>query len=303
MKSRNASLALIFLCVLILAACGSSNLARPAHQDLRLLGLSDVQQVPSSLPASAASGAQKDPSTIRFVKNPEPVPEFTLQDLHGQTVSPAQLRGKVILLNFWATWCGPCRAEIPDLIQLQAKYAGRLQIIGLSVDEGPAEAVKRFAQRVRINYPIAFASPELQAKFGGILGLPTLFLLDTNGGIVQKHIGLRNPDLYETEVRALLGLPVEAKIETFEDTGQVFLANAKHATELPGVDVSKLTQEQKKAALREFNQKNCNCGCGLTLAQCRINDTSCPVSEKLAKQVVEKIAHGESAQQEAPPKK
>ena len=135
------------------------------------------------------------------------------------------------------------------------------------------------------------------------MALPTLFLLDTNGGVVQKHIGLRNPVLYETEVRALLGLPVEAKIETFEDTGQIFLANAKRATELPGVDLSKLTPEQRKVALREFNRKNCNCKCDLTLAQCRINDTSCPVSEKLAKQEVEKILHGESAQQEAPPKK
>jgi len=270
---------------------------------LVLLGLPYVQQGRSSLPASAASDAQKDPGAIRFVKNPEPVPEFTLRDLDGQPISPAHWRGKVILLNFWATWCGPCRAEIPDLIQLQAKYAGRLQIIGLSVDEGPAEAVKRFAQTVRTNYPIAIASPELQAKFGGILALPTLFLLDTNGGVVQKHIGLRNPVLYETEVRALLALPIEAKIETFEDTGQIFLANAKRATELPGVDLSKLTPEQRKVALREFNRKNCNCKCDLTLAQCRINDTSCPVSEKLAKQEVEKILHGESAQQEAPPKK
>jgi len=270
---------------------------------LVLLGLPYVQQGRSLLLASAASDVQKDPGTIRFVKNPEPVPEFTLQDLDGQPISPAHWRGKVILLNFWATWCGPCRAEIPDLIQLQARYAGRLQIIGLSVDEGPAEAVKRFAQTVRTNYPIAIASPELQAKFGGILALPTLFLLDTNGGVVQKHIGLRNPVLYETEVRALLGLPVEAKIETFEDTGQIFLANAKRATELPGVDLSKLTPEQRKVALRELNRKNCNCKCDLTLAQCRINDTSCPVSEKLAKQEVEKILHGESAQQEAPPKK
>src|SRR2546426_4153241 len=263
--------------------------------------------VASLLPCGQASGqapaAPSDVRRIRFVKNPDPVPPFTLQDIDGKPLSSSEFRGKVTLLNFWATWCGPCRAEIPDLIQLQARYAGRLQIIGLSVDEGPAEAVKRFAQTVRTNYPIAIASPELQAKFGGILALPTLFLLDTNGGVVQKHIGLRNPVLYETEVRALLALPIEAKIETFEDTGQIFLANAKRATELPGVDLSKLTPEQRKVALREFNRKNCNCKCDLTLAQCRINDTSCPVSEKLAKQEVEKILHGESAQQEAPPKK
>jgi cytochrome c-type biogenesis protein CcmH/NrfF len=87
---------------------------------------------------------------------------------------------------------------------------------------------------------------------------------------------------------------VEARIETFEDIGQVFLANAARATELPGIDFSKLTAEQERAALRQLNEQKCTCGCGLTLAQCRINDTGCPVSVKLAQQVVEKIARGQS---------
>ena len=231
---------------------------------------------------------------MRFVKNPEPVPQFIVRGLDGEMLFPALWRGKVVLLNFWATWCPPCRAEIPDLVRLQTKYAGRLQIVGLSLDEGPAEAVQRFAQQVGMNYPVAIVTPEFEARFGGVLGLPTSFLLDQNERVVQKHIGLRDPTLYEMEIRALLGLPVEAKIETFDDIGQVFLANAARATELPGVDFSKLTAKQKRAALRQLNEQKCTCGCGLTLAQCRINDTGCPVSVKLAQQVVEKIARGQN---------
>jgi thiol-disulfide isomerase/thioredoxin len=271
---------------------------------LFLLESHDLQRARSVLAASQTHGSGKSVATIRFVKNPEPVPQFTLKDLDGKAISQADWRGKVVLLNFWATWCPPCREEIPELVKLQSKYAPRLQIIGLSVDQGPAEPVnryvKRFVQQQRINYPVAVPSPELQAEFGSIVGLPTAFLLDKNGRVVQKHIGLRDPVLYETEVRALLGLPVDAKIETFEDFGQVFPANAKRATELPGVDFSKLTPEQKKVALRQLNEQMCTCGCRLTLAQCRINDSTCPVSLKLAAQVEEKVLR-ESVSQEARP--
>ena len=85
--------------------------------------------------------------------------------------------------------------------------------------------------------------------------------LDTQGRVVQKHEGLRDPALYETEIRALLGLPIDARVETFEDTGQIFLAHADRASELPGVDFSKLTPQQKQAALHKFNAESCNCGC------------------------------------------
>src|SRR5437016_3530802 len=142
---------------------------------LVLLGLPYVQQGRSSLPASAASDAQKDPGAIRFVKNPEPVPEFTLRDLDGQPISPAHWRGKVILLNFWATWCGPCRAEIPDLIQLQNKYRDQLQIIGLVVDDDDPQAIKKFVEQFGINYPVAIATDELRMEYGGIPALPTSF--------------------------------------------------------------------------------------------------------------------------------
>jgi hypothetical protein len=92
--------------------------------------------------------------------------------------------------------------------------------------------------------------------------------------------------VYENEVRALIGLPVNATVETFEDTGQIFLKNAARATTLPGVDFTGLTSTQKTALLKRFNSETCTCGCGLTIAQCRINDTSCPVSKQLAAKMI-----------------
>lgn len=250
----------------------------------------------SAAAASAAVAPSKDdPPTLRFVKNPDPAPEFALNDLTGKPLSISSFRGKVLLLNFWATWCGPCRSEIPGLIELQAKYGDRLQIVGLSTDEGSPENVKRYAERMRINYPVAIATPEVAQKYGGILALPTSFLLDTQGRVVQKHIGLWDQAYFEMEIRSLLGLPVDAQVETFEDIGQIFLVNASRAQELPGVDVSKLSPQQKKIALRRFNEQTCSCGCTLTLAQCRINDSACSVSKKETAEVVEQILHSAPA--------
>jgi hypothetical protein len=158
------------------------------------------------------------------------------------------------------------------------------------VDEGDPADVKQFAKQAGINYPIVMADRAIVAEYGGVAALPTLFVVNPDGNVVQKHQGLYSNALYEAEVRLLLGLPVDATVETFEDTGQIFLKNAALATELPDVDFTGLNPEQKKAALKRMNSESCDCGCTLTLAQCRINDTSCPVSKKLAAQVVKEIA-------------
>ena len=114
--------------------------------------------------------------------------------LDGKPLSLAGAHGKVILLNFWATWCGPCRAEIPDLIELQTKYKDRLQIIGLTVDDDDPDVVKKVVDQTGINYPVAIASPEVRMAYGGIVALPTSFVLDPEGRVVQKHEGpLRDP--------------------------------------------------------------------------------------------------------------
>ena len=234
--------------------------------------------------------------TIRFVRNPDAAPEFKLTSLDGKPVTLGDSRGKVILLNFWATWCGPCRAEIPDLVELQSKYKDRLQILGLVVDDDDQDAIKEFAEKFGINYPVAIATNDIRMQYGGIAALPTSFMLDAEGRIVQKHEGLRDPVLYETEIRALLGLSIgNVKVETFEDTGQIFLKNAERATELPGVDLSKLTPEQKTIALHKFNAQTCTCGCTFTLAQCRIYDRDCQISKAATAKIVATLARPHAA--------
>jgi thiol-disulfide isomerase/thioredoxin len=238
-------------------------------------------------PASAFSQPQQQSgNVIRFVRNPDSAPDFKLGGLDGKALTLAAAHGKVVLLNFWATWCGPCREEIPDLIALQAKYKDNLQIIGISVDDDDADVVKKVVDQTGINYPVAIASPEVRMQYGGITALPTSFVLDTEGRVVQKHEGLRDPLLYEVEVRALLGMPVPARVETFEDTGEIFLKHADRASQLPGVDFSKLTPEQKQSALHRFNAETCSCGCRFTLAQCRIYDRNCSVSKSRTEKIV-----------------
>ena len=247
--------------------------------------------------------AEAQQPTIRFVRNPDPAPEFKLTTLDGKPISPADYKSKVVLLNFWATWCGPCRAEIPDLVELQTKYKDQLQVIGLVVDDDDRDAIKKFAEKYGINYPVAIATDQLRLEYGGIPALPTSFVLDNEGRVVEKHEGLRDPALYEVEIRSLLGLPIgNVKVETFEDTGQVFLKHADRATELPGVDLSKLTPAQRSAALHKFNAESCTCGCQYTLAQCRIWDRNCGVSKEATAKIVAALTGGshDSADPPAP---
>jgi thiol-disulfide isomerase/thioredoxin len=239
-----------------------------------------------------ASAQQENQPAIRFVRNPDPAPDFTLTGLDGKPVTLASAHGKVILLNFWATWCGPCRAEIPDLVELQNKYRDRLQILGLVVDDDDQDAIKEFVEKFGINYPVAITPDSVRIQYGGIAALPTSFVLNSEGRIVQKHEGLRDPILYETEIRSLLGLSIgNVKVETFEDTGQIFLKNAERASELPGVDLSKLTPEQKTVALHKFNAEGCTCGCQYTLAQCRIYDHNCQTSKTATSKIVAALLH------------
>jgi len=227
---------------------------------------------------------------IRFAANPQQAPAFLVRAIDGSVVSTAEWHGKVVLLNFWATWCPPCRDEIPELVDLAARYKDHLVVVGISLDDADEGEVGRFAKDFGINYPIVMASREILAEYGGVPALPTLFVVSPDGKVVQKHVGLYPTFVYEAEIRSLLGMPVDASVETFQDTGQIFLKNAALATELPDVDFSGLTPELKKVALRRLNSESCDCGCKLTLAQCRINDTSCPVSQKLAAKVVKEVA-------------
>jgi thiol-disulfide isomerase/thioredoxin len=236
------------------------------------------------------SGSDDEQMVIRFAKNPAPMPPFLVTDLDGNLISTAALRGKVVIVNFWATWCPPCRDEIPEMIELANRYKDKLQIIAVSQDDASPAEVKQFAREIGINYPIVMGSNAMTAEYGGVPALPTTFVVNTDGRIVQKHEGLYPTEVYDEEVRSLLGMPVDVKVETFEDTGQIFLKNAVRATELPGVSFKGLTPQQKQAALKRMNSQMCTCGCKPTIAQCRINDSACSVSKDLAEKIVKEIA-------------
>lgn len=252
-------------------------------------------------PKSSVEASADPASVIKFASDPAPAPAFLINDLSGQTISSATFPGKVVLLSFWATWCPPCRLEIPELIDLQKRYKDQLQIVGLSMDDAdtPADVkhVHDVAAELGINYPVAIADPKLVDEYGGVPALPTTFVLNTSGRVVQKHTGLYAEGDFENEIRSLLGKPVNAKIETFEDTGQIFLQNAARATELPDVDFSGLTPDQKRQALKRMNSETCTCGCGLTIAECRVNDTECDISKGLAAKIVADLKAGSKTAQ------
>ena len=227
---------------------------------------------------------------IRFVRDPDPAPDFQAKDLEGKDISLEAYKGKVVLLNFWATWCGPCRAELPGLIALQDKYKDHLQIVGMAVDEDDDSAVRNVMKSESINYPVAMTPNAVRMAYGGITALPTVFVINADGKVVQKHVGLFNPILYETEIRALLDLPINARVETFNDSGEIFLKHADRATMLPGVNTEGLTAEQRTVALHKFNAETCSCGCKFTLAQCRIYDPACRISTDRTAAIVKEIS-------------
>ena len=131
-------------------------------------------------------------------------PEFSLLDLNGSRLDLSAYRGKVILLDFWATWCDPCRDEIPHFVELQNKYRDRgLQIIGVSMDDGP-EPVRDFYQQFKMNYPVVMGNAKIGEAYGGILGLPIAFLIGRDSRIYAKHIGATDISVFETEVVNLL---------------------------------------------------------------------------------------------------
>jgi len=225
---------------------------------------------------------------IRFFKNPTTVPAIGMHDIDGRTIPANSLRGKVVIVNFWATWCPPCRAEIPDLVALQEKYGDRLQIIGVSQDEAPVEVVRRFANDHHVNYPIVMMTPELDKAFPGIAALPTSFIIDRESRIVQRHVGMLNAVLTENETRALAGLPVNATIEEVDRAQPAKLENAQ-ATQIPGIDLAKLSPEKRTEALQKLNSEPCTCGCENTVAKCRVDDPKCTTSLPLAQKIVQDI--------------
>ena len=156
-------------------------------------------------PAADGSTPAADPEDGKSAGKPAPL-QFTLKDMNGVDVSLASFKGKVILVNFWAKWCGPCRAEIPDLVELQTKYKDDLVILGILVQDRWDDKVAPFAAQLKINYPLLDASErtDVEEAFGPMWGLPTTFIVGRDGKIARKRTGIGSKEYFEQEIRALL---------------------------------------------------------------------------------------------------
>ncbi len=149
--------------------------------------------------AALPSAARQEPSLVG-----KPAPAFSLRDLSGKPLKLADFRGKVVLVDFWATWCVPCRVEIPHFIALQKKYASQgFTLIGISMDD-TAEPVPAVVKKYGINYPVAVGDAALAERFGGVLGLPVAIVIDRNGVIRERYDGVTSADTFEKVVVSLL---------------------------------------------------------------------------------------------------
>lgn len=164
--------------------------------------LSGCSAVHSDDDKRAGSG---QPAKLKPEPSRNAAPAFSLKDADGRTVSLADYKGKVVLLNFWATWCGPCKIEIPWFIDFEQKYKDRgFAVIGISTDEEGWEVVKPYIQKNKINYRILLGDEPTAQLYGGLESLPTTFMIDASGKIASTHVGLVSKSDYEDEIIALL---------------------------------------------------------------------------------------------------
>jgi thiol-disulfide isomerase/thioredoxin len=172
------------------------------HLSLLLLALVGL----AGCNAHSASPTQPPHQSVAAGEIGSRLPDFSVMDLKGHAVSSSELRGKVVLVDFWATWCQPCKKEMPGYQNLKDRYGSRgVAVIGFKFETMPdVEDPLQFAKKIGIRYPLAVASDDLKQKFGGIEGLPTTMLYDRNGILRWKIIGFEYTDNVESALKSLL---------------------------------------------------------------------------------------------------
>ena len=142
-------------------------------------------------------------------------PDFTLESLDGKRVSLSDMRGKAVLLNFWATWCGPCKIETPWLVELQNQYGPQgLQVIGVAMDDSGKDDIAKFAKEMGMNYPVLLGKESVGEAYGGVPALPESFFIGRDGKIVGKIMGLESRSEIEDSIKKALNTPAGTQATT-----------------------------------------------------------------------------------------
>ena len=150
-------------------------------------------------------------ASVKPDKDRREAPDFTLKDADGKTVHLSDYKGKVVLLDFWATWCGPCRIEIPWFMEIERQNKDKgFEVLGVAMDDEGWEAVKPFLTEMKMNYRVVVGNDDIARKYGGVDALPTTFLIDREGKIAAIHIGLADRRDFEDGVQELLQPPAGA---------------------------------------------------------------------------------------------
>lgn len=155
---------------------------------------------------TASPAPQSTQSGTDYQTDPVPAPDLTLETMNGQTLNLAEQQGKVILVNFWATWCAPCRREIPDLVELYSELQSEgLIIVGIAVDQEGAKVVEPYVKKQKINYPIVLDPDQsTESHFDAMYGLPTTYVINPKGKIVRRVLGVFPVDDMKSELKKML---------------------------------------------------------------------------------------------------
>jgi len=189
-----AAVAVAILIVMLAPGAGPGDTAPPSSGKGYLTG--------------SPNSAEEDAATDAKAAGKDAPLQFTLKDMNGVDVKLAAFKGKPIVVNFWATWCGPCRAEIPSLVELQTKYNAEgtdVVILGVSVDD-PVAKLKPYAAQMKMNYPVLVGNgrDDVQDAFGPLWGIPVTVFIGRDGKIAKKHSGIASKEQFEQEIKALL---------------------------------------------------------------------------------------------------
>jgi thiol-disulfide isomerase/thioredoxin len=154
----------------------------------------------STVTSSANGKPDAKPAATR-----KAAPDFELKDVNGKTMKLSDFKGKVVLLNFWATWCGPCKIEIPWFIEFERTYKDKgFAVIGVALDEEGWEVVKPYIEARKVNYRVVLGTPQVEQLYGGVSSIPMTFILDREGRVASTHLGLVSKSEYVKDIQQLL---------------------------------------------------------------------------------------------------